>query len=55
MITEAFMLDNPAFQRNIPVPAKFQKAGWYPTTMRLSKADGATHVILENFVYRTAQ
>ncbi len=55
MITEAFLLANPTFQRSIPVPAKFKKAGWYPTTMRLARESGATHIILENFVQRTAQ
>lgn len=54
MITEDFLKQNATFQRDIPVPARFKKAGWYPTTMRVAKADGTTHVIIENFVHRQA-
>lgn len=54
MITKAFIDNNASFQRSFPVPAKFKKAGYYPTSMRIEKADGATHVILEGFVYRQA-
>lgn len=54
MITKLFLDNNPAFERSIPVPAKFQKAGYYPTRMRIEKASGVTNVILEGFVYRQA-
>jgi hypothetical protein len=54
MITEEFLLDNPTFERSIPVPEKFAKQGWYPTKMRVSKANGATNIIIENFVQRQA-
>lgn len=54
MITEAFIKANPSFERSIPVPSKFQKAGWYPTKMRIENKAGVTSVILENFVRRQA-
>lgn len=50
MITGDFVKNNPNFQRAIPQPARFQKAGWYPTKMRLAKVDGVTSIILEGFV-----
>jgi hypothetical protein len=53
MITEAFIKANATFERNIPQPAKYQKAGYYPTKMRIQKAFGITNIILENFVYKT--
>jgi hypothetical protein len=54
MITETFLLNNPAFERAIPQPTKFEKTGWYPTKMRIEKKDGVTSVILEGFVHRQA-
>lgn len=54
MITEAFIKANPNFERAIPQPTKFQKAGWYPTKMRIEKKDGVTNVLLEGFVQRQA-
>lgn len=53
MITLEFLKNNSNFSRPIPQPAKVQKTGWYPTTMRVAKHDGVTEVILDNFVYRT--
>lgn len=53
MITEAFILANPSFERTIPQPAKYQKSGYYPTKMRIQKISGVTNIILEGFVYRT--
>jgi hypothetical protein len=50
MITGEFVKNNPSFQRAIPQPTKFQKAGWYPTKMRIGKANGVTNIILEGFV-----
>lgn len=55
MITEEFLLANPSFQRDIPVPANFKQAGWYPTKMRIEKKNGVTNVIIENFVQRSAE
>lgn len=54
MITEAFIKANPNFERAIPQPAKYQKDGWYPTKMRISKENGTTNVIVEAFVKRQA-
>jgi hypothetical protein len=54
MITEAFILANPAFERAIPQPAKVQKTGYYPTKMRIAKISGITNIILEGFVLRQA-
>jgi len=54
MITEQFILANPAFERAIPQPAKVQKTGYYPTKMRIAKADKITNIILEGFVLRQA-
>jgi len=53
MITEAFVLANPSFERAIPQPVKFQQDGYYPTKMRIAKSNGITSVILEGFVYKT--
>lgn len=54
MITKSFLDQNPFFNRNIPVPARFKKAGYYPTQMRIDRSGGVTSVILEGFVYRQA-
>ncbi len=54
MITRQFLEDNDFFQRNIPVPAKFKQAGYYPTKMKIDKSGGVTSIILEGFVYREA-
>ena len=52
MITKEFLDNNPAFRRNIPVPARFKKSCYYPTSMRIDKDGGITSIILEDFVYR---
>lgn len=52
MITEEFIRNNPSFERSIPQPAQYQKAGWYPTRMRIEKRPGVTSVIIEEFVNR---
>lgn len=52
MITLDFLKNNSNFERAIPQPAKFQKAGWYPTKMKVMKHDRVTEVILDGFVYR---
>ena len=54
MITEAFIKANPNFERSIPQPDKYQKTGYYPTRMRIAKANGVTNIILEGFVLRQA-
>jgi hypothetical protein len=54
MITEAFILANPTFERAIPQPAKFQKTSYYPTKMRIEKSNSVTNIILEGFVLRQA-
>lgn len=55
MITEAFVKANPTFERSIPQPMKYEKAGWYPTKMRINKENGVTNILLEGFVKRQAQ
>lgn len=52
MVLESFLLANAGFTRSIPQAAKVEKPGWYPTKMRIEKADGATSVILEDFIRR---
>lgn len=52
MITEAFILANPSFERSIPQPAKVQKTGYYPTKMKIQTINGVVNIILEDFVYR---
>lgn len=54
MITLDFLKNTNSFVRDLPQPAKFQKAGYYPTKMRVEKANGVTNVILEGFVLRQA-
>jgi hypothetical protein len=54
MITLDFMKSNPNFERAIPQPAKFMKAGNYPTKMYIKKHDGVTDVVLTGFVQRQA-
>ena len=52
MITLEFLKNQKKYERAIPVPAKFQETGWYPTSMKIVKHDGQTDVILDKFVYR---
>ncbi len=52
MITLAFLKSNSSFERPIPQPSKFRKAGYYPTKMRISKHDGVTDIVLDGFVQR---
>jgi hypothetical protein len=54
MMTKQFLDDNQNFARDIPVPARFKKAGYYPTKMRVERGNTSTSVILEGFVYRQA-
>ena len=52
MITLEFLKTQKKYERDIPVPSKFQEEGWYPTAMKIVKHDGQTDVILDKFVYR---
>jgi hypothetical protein len=54
MITLEYLKNTTSFERTLPQPAKFQKAGYYPTKMRIEKANGVTNIILEGFVLRQA-
>ncbi|MCW3108253.1 MAG: hypothetical protein JWQ09_2759, partial [Segetibacter sp.] len=54
MITLAFLKSTTSFERAIPQPAKFKKAGYYPTKMRVTKHDGVTDIVLDGFVQRQA-
>ena len=54
MVLETFFRANSGFTRTIPQPAKVEKTGWYPTKMRIEKANGSTSVILEDFIRRPA-
>lgn len=54
MMTLEFLKNTPDFQRAIPLPAKYQQAGYYPTIIRISKHDGVTDIILEGFSSKQA-
>lgn len=54
MITLDFLKATTDFVRDLPQPAKFQKTGYYPTKMRVTKQGTVTNVILEAFVLRQA-
>ncbi|MGG9964203.1 hypothetical protein [Ferruginibacter sp. SUN106] len=54
MITLDFLKATTSFERAVPQPAKYQKAGYYPTRMRIEKSNGVTNIILEGFVLRQA-
>ncbi|MBC6489695.1 DUF5602 domain-containing protein [Flavihumibacter stibioxidans] len=52
MVTRQFIESQPAYERAIPQPAKFQESGYYPTKMRIRHTAHATEVTLEDFIYR---
>ena len=54
MITLNFLKATNTFERAIPQPAKFQQAGYYPTKMKVVKRNGASHIVLTDFVQRSA-
>lgn len=54
MITLDFLKNTTSFERQIPQPAKFKTAGFYPTKMKVIKANGITEIVLDGFVYRQA-
>lgn len=53
VITEAFIFNNPSFERSKSQPAKGQQTGYYPAKSRVETANGTVNIILANFVYRT--
>lgn len=54
MMTLDFLKNTSDFQRAIPQPAKYQQTGYYPNTIRISKHDGVTDIILEGFSSKQA-
>lgn len=54
MITLEFLKKTTSFKRSLPQPSKYQKSGFYPTTMRVEKAGQVIQIILEDMVYKTA-
>ncbi len=54
MITLEFLKNNSNYERQIPQPAKYKTAGYYPTKMKLVKKNGATYITLDGFIYRQA-
>lgn len=54
MITMAFIKATTNFERTIPQPAKYQKAGYYPTKMSIKRHDGVTDIALSGFVQHQA-
>ena len=54
MITLDFLKMTTSFQRPIPQPTKFSKAGFYPTVMQVTKQNGQVNIILSGFVSRQA-
>jgi uncharacterized protein YjaG (DUF416 family) len=54
MITRQFLLDTQNFERSIPQPDKYEKAGYYPTIMRIKHTAETISVILDGFQLRNA-
>lgn len=54
MITLDFLKNTAHFDRTIPQPTKFAKAGYYPTKMKVQKRNGQTEVTLYGFEKRQA-
>jgi hypothetical protein len=54
MITLDFLKNTSHFDRSIPQPTKFEKAGYYPTKMKVQKRNGQTEITLYEFVKRQA-
>ena len=53
MITLDFLRTHGNFERSIPQPSKFQRTGWYPTKLTVSKHEDLTEIILGEFIYKT--
>jgi hypothetical protein len=55
MVTRDYLMNGAGGSFNIKQPAKFSKAGYYPTKYSISKdAAGTRTVVLTDFVYRNA-
>lgn len=54
MITLNFLKSQNEFERDLPQPAKFKTAGYYPTKLKIKKRNGATQITLGDFTYRQA-
>lgn len=54
MITQNFLQNTNNYERAIPQPTKFDKAGYYPTKMKVVKRGKQTEVTLTGFVKRQA-
>lgn len=54
MVTLDYLKSITNFERNIPQPSRFEKAGYYPTKMKISKRNGVTDIILTGFQHRNA-
>ena len=54
MITRDFLQNTNKFERSIPQPAKFEKAGYYPTKMKVEKHGQQVEVTLSDFQQRQA-
>ena len=54
MITLDFLKNTEHFDRSIPQPTKFEKAGYYPTKMKVQKRNDQTEITLYAFEKRQA-
>lgn len=52
MVALDYLKSTNNFTRQIPLPAKVQKPGFYPTSMHILRKNGTTQIILENFVFK---
>jgi hypothetical protein len=53
MVTADFLKSiTTKFERNVPLPEKFSKAGYYPTKMSITKTTDGCAVELSGFVYK---
>jgi hypothetical protein len=55
MITYNFLYNATTFVRSIPRPAKVERTGYYPNTMRITRSGVEYKVSLEDMEYREAQ
>jgi hypothetical protein len=54
MATLSFLNSTTNFERSIPQPSRFEKAGYYPTKMKILKRNGVTEITLTSFQHRNA-
>lgn len=52
MMTQEFLKNTASFERPLPQPARFQKTGYYPTTLKVIRRTGYTDIVLDGFVHR---